>query len=278
MKYECEMIRDLMPICADGIASKASEAVIQAHLAECKECAAEWDSIRSGSGIFPETAVSEETKQYAKTAKRVRKKRRTALILTSLLTLLVLVIGWFGYAMGFVGGRFSPEQAVRLGLKRNFRDVSADSIWTLCTEAPQYVTEKVCFMQFPDPESGAETLMAVSAFKAGPLYFCGGILGKLELPAEQGIYAITDRLQFPYYTACYYYVNDPAVKEIRMTNLYGKEEQNYSVQPGQDSGSICAVYPKHLQYRGNDGTITGRACDADGNVIYTLNGNTWEHT
>ena len=58
-------------------------------------------------------------------------------------------------------------------------------------------------MQFCNPESGKETLMAVNAFKAGPLYFCGGILGKLEMPAEQGIYAVTDRLQFPYYTACY---------------------------------------------------------------------------
>ena len=65
------------------------------------------------------------------------------------------------------------------------------------------------------------------------------------------------------------------MKEIRITNLYGKEEQTCSVIPDADSGNICALYPQHLQYRGNDETITGSAYDADGNVLYTLNGNTW---
>ena len=105
MKYECNVIRDLMPLCAEGMASEASEKTMQAHLAECKDCAAEWESIKDGSAPFPETEVPEETKQYAKTAKRVKHKRIRLLAIAVLTTVAVLV----GIFLGILATRlFMP--------------------------------------------------------------------------------------------------------------------------------------------------------------------------
>ena len=39
MKYDCEIIRDLLPLYAEEIASPASTAMVRAHLEECPDCA-----------------------------------------------------------------------------------------------------------------------------------------------------------------------------------------------------------------------------------------------
>ena len=38
MKYECEMIADLLPLYKDGVCSEASEKIIKSHLSECEKC------------------------------------------------------------------------------------------------------------------------------------------------------------------------------------------------------------------------------------------------
>ena len=39
MKRDCEMARDLMPLCVDGVASEGSQEFVAAHAASCRECA-----------------------------------------------------------------------------------------------------------------------------------------------------------------------------------------------------------------------------------------------
>lgn len=38
MKYPCELIRDLIPLRADGVCSEISAVAVEEHLAECEEC------------------------------------------------------------------------------------------------------------------------------------------------------------------------------------------------------------------------------------------------
>ncbi|MDD6263372.1 MAG: zf-HC2 domain-containing protein [Clostridiales bacterium] len=40
MKYQCEIVRDLMPLYLDGVASEQSRQMVDGHLGECKECSA----------------------------------------------------------------------------------------------------------------------------------------------------------------------------------------------------------------------------------------------
>ena len=41
----CEVIRDLLPLCADGVASEESRAAVKAHIRTCNECRALYESM-----------------------------------------------------------------------------------------------------------------------------------------------------------------------------------------------------------------------------------------
>ena len=38
MKYKCDLIQDLMPLCTDDSASEGSKKAVFEHMAECKTC------------------------------------------------------------------------------------------------------------------------------------------------------------------------------------------------------------------------------------------------
>ena len=38
MKYNCDLIRDLMPLCMDDTASQTSRKAVMEHAAECADC------------------------------------------------------------------------------------------------------------------------------------------------------------------------------------------------------------------------------------------------
>ncbi len=113
MKYEHEIIRDLMPLCADDIASPQSEAAVKEHIAACEECAAEWEQMQKG--IDTGKKDDEEAKRYAETAKRVRKhdRRVAACVLASL-----LLIAFIGAVIASYhdGARFTLRGAVKYGV------------------------------------------------------------------------------------------------------------------------------------------------------------------
>ena len=69
----------------------------------------------------------------------------------------------------------------------------------------------------------------------------------------------------------YYLLNDPAVQAIMVT-CGGK---TYTVQTGQYPDGICPFYLENASYRSIQGDISGKAFDASGNVLYTLQENTW---
>ena len=51
MKYQCEMIRDLLPLYHDGVCSESSRQAVEAHLAECSECCGYLEMERSGDAL-----------------------------------------------------------------------------------------------------------------------------------------------------------------------------------------------------------------------------------
>ena len=46
MKLECDVIRDLLPLYAEKLASPASSALVEQHLAACPACRAELEKLR----------------------------------------------------------------------------------------------------------------------------------------------------------------------------------------------------------------------------------------
>lgn len=289
MKYDCDTIRDLMPLCADGIASEASSRTLEAHLAECETCAAEWESIRSGGTVFPETEVPEETKQYAKTAKRVRKKHLLVLICT----VLVIALAYFGKTAFFLiqygGGRLSAENAALRYMDsaaldgglypsgyacRRYYDLSYIRDYpreTVYTETLGGKTEKYCFVRYSNTDTGKTYLDVLDTKKIWGLWFGAGTFGGIEVTGEQGVCSIIKPIESAVDVTFCFYISDPEVAKIELAF------EDYTTEQTADSfaDGICAFRYSYRYDRNRISEITARALDAGGNVLYTMENNVW---
>lgn len=98
MKNDCEIIRDLMPLCLDGEASEQSKALVAAHQEECAECAQAWKAMQDAmqpiyepAPVSPPKAGFDQEMRQLKKARR--KRRRKALLLGVLLGILIFLLG-----------------------------------------------------------------------------------------------------------------------------------------------------------------------------------------
>lgn len=84
MKYDCEVIQDLMPLEIDGIASGKSIEIIDKHKKECKVCSQYYDYISCNLNIDTEMTNEEQKKQENKQIATYRsriKRRRIKIII-----------------------------------------------------------------------------------------------------------------------------------------------------------------------------------------------------
>lgn len=54
MKLDCDVIRDLLPLYAEKLASPASSALVEQHLAECEACRAQLEQMEKPVPVQPE--------------------------------------------------------------------------------------------------------------------------------------------------------------------------------------------------------------------------------
>jgi|GEM_PF-2993986 Predicted integral membrane protein len=113
MKYKCDVIRDLMPLCVDDAATEDSKHVVVEHISECKDCEKFYKKMIQEIPI--ENELSEENKGYVAIAKKLRKRK--------LITRIIIVfIFWacFELMINYAGGyRFTPQSAATLSHKLN---------------------------------------------------------------------------------------------------------------------------------------------------------------
>lgn len=81
----CDVIEDLIPLYAEDMLSEASRQLVANHLDECEECRATLKELKEMTVLPVET----DTKPLKKIQKTLRKKKRHAIILTTLITLLI---------------------------------------------------------------------------------------------------------------------------------------------------------------------------------------------
>lgn len=93
MKNSCEVIKDLLPIYADGVCSKESAAMVEEHLSECEPCSSYLKEIKATEAVAAQNATFTEAQQldYLKFVKK-KMRRRTILIA------IAAVIGSFAVA------------------------------------------------------------------------------------------------------------------------------------------------------------------------------------
>jgi len=66
---ECNIIRDLMPLCIDGCCSKESAEIVQEHIQNCPDCKALYENMRTPSEVTPIVPAPKKLKKF-KTGKR----------------------------------------------------------------------------------------------------------------------------------------------------------------------------------------------------------------
>ena len=131
MKYEHEVIRDLMPLCIDGIASEQSRKVVEAHIAECPACASEWEQMTSGIRTEETEPLPEGTANYTETAEKLRKQNRKKKIIICLGTVLNAITVVFAVILITnlcLGNRYSARRMTENFLKAEWESYTEEEI------------------------------------------------------------------------------------------------------------------------------------------------------
>ncbi|MBD5551950.1 MAG: hypothetical protein HDQ96_12390 [Lachnospiraceae bacterium] len=72
MKYECELIRDLLPLYHDNVCSRVSRSVVEEHLDECIQCKKIEEKLRNT--VYDEKLLTEKESVIGAHTKKVRRK------------------------------------------------------------------------------------------------------------------------------------------------------------------------------------------------------------
>ena len=76
MKYDCDMICDLLPLYIDSACSKASSDAVEQHLAECESCTSLYKDMISSEEEIDNEIIKERDQVISSQAKYF--KRRSA--------------------------------------------------------------------------------------------------------------------------------------------------------------------------------------------------------
>ncbi len=88
MKNKCNVAKDLMPLCIDGVASEESQQYVDDHIAECTECADVYDEMKVE---LIRAGVEKENQEMDRVARKMRSKRILRNTVTAVLAIVLLV-------------------------------------------------------------------------------------------------------------------------------------------------------------------------------------------
>lgn len=90
MKNECNVVKDLMPLCIDGVASEESQRMVEGHLEECEECAKAYADMHDE--LEQQMILENEKKEMEVVAKQLHARRIRKAVMSALLGLLAAVL------------------------------------------------------------------------------------------------------------------------------------------------------------------------------------------
>jgi len=93
---KCDIIRDLIPLCSDGLGSEESMKEIQEHIQTCESCRILYEKIPLSENAPPDT-VPDEKKAFHKVNKKLRNNRLKIIILAILLIVIISAVGYFSF-------------------------------------------------------------------------------------------------------------------------------------------------------------------------------------
>ena len=96
MKTSCDIIRDLLPLYAEHIASDATNALVEEHLETCEDCRAELRQMQLPVPVQPEPQPDAPLRSIKNTLQKKRIRTAAAAVLTLLCA--VALVAWMGTA------------------------------------------------------------------------------------------------------------------------------------------------------------------------------------
>ncbi len=106
-KNDCSMVRDLMPLVLDRVASDESRQTVEEHIASCADCRKQYEAMKAAMPAGDRAAYEEEQKQIMDALKAVRVQRWKRRIIAAALALI------FCFASAFWGSMVYERQYLR---------------------------------------------------------------------------------------------------------------------------------------------------------------------
>ena len=105
MKISCNIIRDLLPLYAEDLASDDTRNLVDEHLCDCTECAGILESMKQNAPVPVET-----TPESLKKVKKIIRRKRVLSVMAALLTLITIASAVLTYL--FTPFQLTKEQAL----------------------------------------------------------------------------------------------------------------------------------------------------------------------
>lgn len=274
MKYDHDIIRDLMPLCIDGIASEKSRETVEKHIAECSDCKNEWEQMKKSITPCENIPLPEDTSKYKDTAKRVRKKYKWMILRIFCFTVLLLLIT--DISLSYLdGARFTTHQAARRSIEQ-FHNLSQADLKFIGTvkHSDKKGTSTYVLMNRPDePTRLYECYAERYLINLGMWYDMG--IDYCDIITDEKIYMTNNGVGhfdkktsgFKYYGTVAFYVTDDRIKNINFM-MYG---QSYTLSPDKNGFCGMAYEPTQEQWDSKGyGIHEGTATDENGKVLYEI--------
>ena len=94
-KLDCDIICDLLPLYHDGVASQATQAAVEAHIANCERCRRELDALREPLPC-EETPLPVTQKKFAIMVQAQKRKRLLRTVICVAAIIAILTGAYFG--------------------------------------------------------------------------------------------------------------------------------------------------------------------------------------
>lgn len=279
MKFECDLIRDLMPLCADDAASESSKKAVQSHIAVCTECAREWDSIRSELTVTADAPPPES--KYADAARRYRNKRAILIFIGFLLMLgLWYLSQWLTAVFAPLPGFPTPEEALYDEIKSRYAqaasgipdyDIKFQYEWT-DDENKQNITYFV-LPKGRDTYDFVDIAQVAIAQEAECYGANSGRQGVYDA-AKPFIIFGADGYRSHRMPEISHYIVSGMTQDAQVTSVEIKHYGTVQTLTPDETGFFWGIFPfpedyTPFGYTGGD-TNYARAYDADGNLLYEL--------
>lgn len=88
-KNECNVVRDLMPLVLDRVASDESRALVEEHMGSCEECRKQYEEMKADMPEETRAEYEAEQRDIVRTLKQMKRQKKTRRILRVVLPVVI---------------------------------------------------------------------------------------------------------------------------------------------------------------------------------------------